>query len=84
MSTLSDQERAARAALKEAREQDASRAMADYEAEQKAIRAKTERLRALRLAKEAKEAKDAAVAAQAKQQKQLQRQNGKTAKAAAK
>lgn len=39
------------------RAEDGRKAMAEYEAEQAAIRAKTERLRALRLAREAEVAK---------------------------
>ena len=39
------------------RAEDGRKAMAEYEAEQAAIRAKTERLRALRLAREAEAAK---------------------------
>jgi hypothetical protein len=51
------QERAARAAMKELRSRDAALATREYEAEELATRAKTERLRALRLAKEAADAK---------------------------
>lgn len=46
------QERAAKAALKDERARDAARAMQEYEAERRAMVAKTARLRALRLAKE--------------------------------
>lgn len=53
MATLSNQERAVRDAQKEERAQDAIRARLEYDAQQEAIRAKTERLKALRLAKEA-------------------------------
>jgi hypothetical protein len=56
MSTLTDEQRAARDALKEERAQDALRARQEYEAEQQAIRARTERLKAMRLAKEAQDA----------------------------
>jgi hypothetical protein len=41
------------AAMKERRAREAAQAMKDYEADRAAIRAKTERLRALRLAREA-------------------------------
>jgi hypothetical protein len=52
--TLKDvEQRTAAAAMKEERARDAAQAMRDYEAEQLAVRANTERLRALRLAKEA-------------------------------
>jgi len=44
---------ASAAAKKERRAQEAAQAMRDYEANRAAIRAKTERLRAIRLAKEA-------------------------------
>jgi hypothetical protein len=57
---LSDQTKIARseAQLKKLqRAEDGRKAMAEYEAEQAAIRAKTERLRALRLAREAEVAK---------------------------
>jgi hypothetical protein len=50
-----DQERAAKAATREARARDAELAMRDYQAERLAVLAKTARLRALRLAKEAGE-----------------------------
>jgi hypothetical protein len=50
-----DEERAAKAARREAQARDAELAMRDYEAERLAILAKTARLRALRLAKEAGE-----------------------------
>jgi len=46
-------QRAAVAASKEERARDAAQAMRDYEAARLALRANTERLRALRLAKEA-------------------------------
>ena len=51
--TLSAQQRSARATLKEERERDQALAMREYEAEKLAVRANMERLRALRLAKEA-------------------------------
>src|SRR5260370_17012960 len=47
------QRRSAAAALKAERAQDKVAAMQEYEAEARALRAKTERLRALRLAREA-------------------------------
>jgi len=47
------QQRSAAAALKAERAQDKVAAMQEYEAEARALRAKTERLRALRLAREA-------------------------------
>jgi hypothetical protein len=52
-------QQSAAASVKAEREQDKAAAMREYEAEQLALRAKTERLRALRLAKEAAEAKHA-------------------------
>jgi hypothetical protein len=51
-----DEKRAAKSAREEARARDGAAAMREYEAEQRAVLAKTERLRALRLAKQATEA----------------------------
>lgn len=57
MPTVKDpRKQAERLALKDKRARDASLAMKEYEAEKRAERAKTERLRALRLAKEAEDA----------------------------
>ena len=47
------QQQGTAAAMKERRAREAAQAMRDYEANRVAIRAKTERLRAVRLAKEA-------------------------------
>jgi hypothetical protein len=60
------------------RANDAKKAMADYEAEAVAMRAKTERLKALRLAREAEEAASAPAPAPAKKKKTTAK--GKTAK----
>lgn len=51
------------------REQDAKKAMSDYEIAAAEVRAKTERLRALRLARDAAAAPAAPAAAQRKKQK---------------
>ena len=53
MADKSAAERASAEAKKAQREQDARKAMAEYDAEGAATRAKTERLRALRLARDA-------------------------------
>jgi hypothetical protein len=53
-------------ALKAKRQADGRKAMAEYEANAEAVRAKTERLRALRLARDAAEAPAAAAAKAAK------------------
>jgi hypothetical protein len=53
-------------ALKAKREADGKKAMAEYEANAEAVRAKTEKLRALRLARDAAMAPTAAKAAKAK------------------
>jgi hypothetical protein len=57
----SEQRKRADAAFrKEERAKEGAKAMAEYDAEARAVRAKTERLRALRLAKEATEKNDPA------------------------
>jgi hypothetical protein len=67
MRTLRDaQEREAKAAMKEERARDAARAVREYEADKRAVLAKTARLRALRLAKEAGNALDNGTKKQAK------------------
>jgi LmbE family N-acetylglucosaminyl deacetylase len=60
MATISKdaQQRSAAAAVKAERALDKVTAMQEYEAEQVALRANTERLRALRLAKEAQDLQD--------------------------
>jgi hypothetical protein len=62
---------------KDQRAEDGRKAMADYEAEAAAIRAKTEKLRALRLAREAEIAKNAPVKP-AKPVKSVAKTSGKT------
>jgi hypothetical protein len=53
---LADEQNKARAELRARQAEDGKKAMAEYEANAAATRAKTEKLRALRLAKEAAEA----------------------------
>ena len=65
------------------RAEDGKKAMAEYEAEQVAIRAKTERLRALRLARDA-ELEAAALAAPAKRVAAPKKQTAADVKPAAK
>ena len=55
MSNENEYGRAAKAASKEIRDRDAALAIKEYQSQNLAIAAKTERLRALRLAKEAAE-----------------------------
>jgi hypothetical protein len=57
--TKDAQQRSAAAAVKAERAQDKAAAMQEYEAEELALRANTERLRALRLAREAEILQDA-------------------------
>jgi len=59
-------QRAEKSFKQEERAQDARKAMSEYEAEARAIREKTARLKALRLAKEAKAQTDAPPAKPAK------------------
>ena len=53
ISVMNDQQRAERNFKKEERARDGRKAMTEYEVQAVAVRAKTERLKALRLAKEA-------------------------------
>lgn len=61
------------------RAQDGKSAMADYEAEAQAVRARTERLRALRLAREAAEPAPAPKRAAAKKTKSAKKTKGTSA-----
>ena len=76
------QQRATAMAAKEQRARDAELAMHEYEAEQLAIRANTERLRALRLAKEAADSQRAKAAAMDRQPAKTKARKGRKPSAA--
>jgi hypothetical protein len=69
MTSEQDRKRAERSFKQEERARDGRKAMAEYEVQARATRAKTERLKTLRLAKEAQ--------AQTEQPEETQRSNGK-------
>ena len=69
MTSEQDRKRAERSFKQEERARDGRKAMAEYEVQARATRAKTERLKTLRLVKEAQ--------AQTEQPEETQRSNGK-------
>jgi Mg-chelatase subunit ChlI len=79
-STKDAEQRAEIAARKAQKASEGEKAMAQYEADARAVRANTERLRALRLAKESAEAASAASAKPAKSSKATSKAAKKPAK----